>query len=479
MIVPTVGGIARVLYRRKWTILFVAAIVGGLGAFQLINAVPTYQSSASLVVRFGKSALPVTNLARESTPLVAEQGERHELLQEHSDILLSRDVAREVIEKLGLDRLYPGLVVKPPLKGTPMEAGIVKFDEALFASSELSGTVIHLAFSHPDPKVARAVVEALIEVYMQRESQIFSGSSYEFQKSQVEQANQQLTTVQDDLSKFKAASGVSDFDYQMNARIQEQSDLAVRLQKGRVALAEATERRDSLTRLLATVPATIVNSSGASYNQVDTAQSRLNALKAQERELIATHGPDWPALTALRASLAEAAATASSMATGVAGRRETQTSEVYNNIKLDLVRATADAESAQQAVLLMVQQAGNVDAQVHKLETIHVGLAERDRQVALADSAYRAIALHLEDSRIGADRLRDGLSRVAVISQPSLPYQIAKPRYLMLGLAYAAAAILAGVTAGLLREFADDRLVTAEQIAGRLNVPVLATLDKA
>lgn len=478
MVQPTLGGLARIVYRRKWAALLFAVVVIALGVTYLVRAVPVYRSDASLVVRFGRSALPVTNLARDSTPFVVDQNDRREMIQANADILTSPDVAQVAIEKFGLERLYPAIAAGTPKVGTRMNEAVKRFLGDLFVSPELAGDVIRLAFTHTDPVVARDMLDTLIDVYMQRESEIFASSSYDFQKSQAELASKRLTAAQKELTTYKVSSGISDFDTQLGAMIKQGSELSERLAKAQVTLAENTQRRDALTALLATVPATISNSSGEKYRQVDDAQSRVNLLRLQEREMIASHGPDWPALRALRASIQEALASTSTMSAASAGRNDTRSSEVYQNIQLDLLRAKANAESGEQAVGLMVQQRGALAEQIHRLEAVRAGLTERQREVDLADNTYRSIALHLEDSRIGNDRLRDGLSSVAIITQPNLPYMIAKPRYRMIGIATAAAALIGALFVAFALEFFDDRLNTADQVTARLKVPVLATFDK-
>ena len=476
---PTIGDIAQIVYRRKWSILFVALVVAAIGAFILVTAVPRYRSEASIVVRFGTSAVPMTNLARDAAPTSTDQIERRELIQAHTDILISPDVAQPVIEKMGIARLFPAIAAHPPELGTLMDAALRRFGTDLVVSPELVGNVIRLGFTSPDPELAQTTLEAVIDEYMRRESEIFSETAYDFQKGQADLAAQRLTEAQTELSAFKAASNVSDFDTQMNALIKQQSELRGRLHIAQVAFAEASQRKDALSQLLQTVAAVTTDSSGDKYRQVDDAQSRVNELQARERELTATHGRDWPAARALRASIAEAQASRSAMSAGTAARRLSRTSEVYQNLQTDLLRVSAETQADQQAVTLMTTQAATLGKQVNALESRRADLMERQREVDIADSTYRTVTMHTQDSRIGDDIQRDGISRVAVISAPGLPYVPFYPRYRMLAAVTVAAALIAGLLVGFLREFLDDRFVSGKQVTRRLNVPVLATFDKA
>ena len=475
---PSIADILGVVYRRKWSIALVAAVVLGLGVAYLMTAVPTYRSTASIVVRFGSAAVPTTNLARDAGATVIDSAERRELIQAHSDLLTSPDMAEAVITKVGLARLYPAIAAEPPATGTPMDAAIKRFNSDLFVSPEVVGTVIRFGFSSPDPAIAKATLDVLIDEYMRRESEIFSDSSFGFKKAQSDQAYSHLIATQQALSAYKAKAGISDFETQMNALIQQQSELKSRLHMAEVTLAEATQRKTALAALLSNVAVAVSNTSGDKYRQVDEAQARLNDLQARERELTASHGPNWPAARTLRASIAEAQSTMAAMTAASSSRRQTSQSPVYQNLQTDFLRISAEAESGAQAVSLVTAQLGEVGKRIAALETQRAGLQERQRDLDLADSTYRSIAMSLEDSRIGTDRLKDGISRIAMITAPDLPLVPTSPRYKLLSLFIALAALMAGLAVGFTRELMDDRFVSGKQVAGRLKVPVLATFDK-
>lgn len=478
LVQPTIRDIAGLVYRRKWTVLLVALVVAAAGTVYLVSAVPRYRSEASIVVRFGRAAIPATNLARDTTPYSTDQIERRELIMAHVDILTSPDVAAAVIDKIGLPQLFPAIAARPPRTGTKLDAATGQFATDRIVSPELVGNVIHLGYSSRDPRLAQATLDALIEEYTRRESEIFSATSYGFQKAQADLAAGRLAEAQTELAAYKANAGISDFDTEMNALIKQGSELRGRLNIGEVALAEATQRKQVLSGLLQTVSSIVTNSSGDKYRQVDDSQARVNELQARERELTANYGADWPAARALRASIAEARSSTASMAAATAARRTSRTSEVYQNIQTDLLRVSAEAEAGQHAVALMKAQAASMEQQIDKLESHRADLGERQREVDIADSTYRSITMHMQDSRIGADRLRDGITRVAVLAQPSLPYLPYYPRTRLLAIAVAAAALLAGLFVAVLRELLDDRFVSPEQVAARLKVPVLATFDK-
>jgi uncharacterized protein involved in exopolysaccharide biosynthesis len=151
---------------------------------------------------------------------------------------------------------------------------------------------------------------------------------------------------------------------------------------------------------------------------------------------------------------------------------------VFQNIQTDLIRATADATANAHAVDTLKAQVAALDRQMDTLEQHHTGLIERAREVELADDAFRALSNHLADARVADNRMKDRISQGAVISEPSLPYKAAKPRYVIMGAAFLVASMLLGAGAVLLAELMDDRFAGPEQFSHKTGVAVLATFDK-
>ena len=474
---PTIRDAVEACYRRKWSMLLVMLVVAGLSAVSLANAVPIYRSQAVVVVRFTTLPVPTSNLSTDRPPDGFGEDDKIELIETHLQILQSEYAAEQTITRIGLDRIYPDIVAKPPSTGTPLDAAIKRFIRAVIVVS-LPGNELRISYENEHADVARDALTALIDVFTTRETAIFTDGSIDFEQHQADIAAQRLAKAQAELSAFKATAGISDFDVQLTALITERVDLENRLHMAQVALARSTQQQDALGQTLQTISATVTLPAGGKYGLIDSTQARIDGLQTREREMTALHGLDWPAAQALRASIGAARRANAAMVAAATDRLQPRRNPIYLGIQTDLLRATAQAQSDRQAVALMTTQATGLARDIAALEAKRDALMERQRELDLAGLADRAAALHLQDARIDVDRAHDGISRVAFIAKPDRPLSPLRPRYKVEMMAGAAAALYAGLFAVFLLEYFDDRFISADQITDRLRIPVLATFDK-
>lgn len=472
----SLSDVTGMLFRRRRAMAYTAGAILALGGAYLLVATPKYRSEASVVVRFDPASVPVTNMARDSSPSVTAQSDRHEVVLAHADILSSPDLAREVIESVGLGVAYPKIAADPPSRGTPMDAALRTFKKGLVVDPEQQGDVINVTFMHPDPALAQTMLRKLIEDYQKRESQVFSSSEFGFQRQQADQAERRVKQAQIALSSFKAEHDISDFGDQMNGLLKQRDDLQSDMHAQEVSLRQAEQRRDQLQQSLAQVPRSLTSSvNGEKYHSLDDAQDKLQDLRQKEREMLTNYNPHSPMLNELHSSIAAAQAAVSSRSGEVGGRGANSPNVVYQNIQTDLIRAMAETRAGAQSLSVMHDQLAALNHQIDELEHSRSGLNDRIRELEIADGAYRSLALHLEDSRVAANRLRDGISHGAVITMPNLPYKSANPRYGVMIVVIAMGSVLGAIGMAYLLEFLDDRLFSAEQVARGCGLPVLAT----
>ncbi len=476
---PSLHEWVALFFRRKFLFVITALVVLAGGGGYLLWATPQYRSEAAVVVRFDAKSFPETDMAKDTTATVTAQGDRHETVLAHGDILTSPDLARAVIEQVGLDNAYPEIVENPPRLGTPMDAAMYLFSKKLVVDPEQQGDVINISFDHPDPKMAQTILRDVVNGYMLRAADIFSHPDLAFQQAQVDQARARLDKAQTALRDFKASAGITSFDDQMTALIKARTDTNAALQSAQVDLIQSTQHRDELQHLIATLPPSLVNSaSGEKYRSLDDAQTTLDALQLKERQMRTSYRADSPVLDQLHASIAAATADLKARRGDTERRDTTGPNLVFQNIQTDLIRATADATANAHAVDTLKAQVAALDRQMDTLEQHHTGLIERTREVELADDAFRALSNHLADARVADNRMKDRISQGAVISAPSLPYKAAKPRYVIMGAAFLVASMLLGAGAVLLAELMDDRFAGPEQFSHKTGIAVLATFDK-
>ena len=479
IIQPTIHGLATVLFKRKKMFIASACTVFALGGAYLALATPLYRSEASVVVRFDEHAIPETNMARDSSPEVTAANERREMVLANAEIMTSPDLAQAVIDYFGLSRLYPDIVANPPSRGTPLDEAVRVFQANLNVEPGQQGDVIEISFQHHDPATAQAVVQRLIADYMKREGQIFSSSDFTFQQQQMEQSKARLVADQVQLRDFKTKAGITSFDDQVAELIKQRRDVANTLQNAEVSLGQAHQRAEELRSLLASVSPVVQNTAnGEKYHALDDAESRLVDLQTKQRQMMATYDAKSPLLDPVRAAIAAAQTDVQRSRSAVSGRDSTAPNLVYQNIQTDLLRATADNQAYSDSVAVLQGQVAAMDSTLQDLEASHTRLDQLSLAVQIDDDAYRALALHLEDARVVANRVRDRISHGAVIAEASLPYKPSRPRYLITAIGTVLAGILAAFGTIIFFELIDDRFTDVDQVEQQLGIPVLAVFGE-
>src|SRR5690606_306058 len=140
-----------------------------------------------------------------------------DLVNSELEILTSRDLAATVIERVGIDRIYPGLDKPPPLlslatvrrlidnvvawyDGRPpvspeqskIEPATRIFLLSLKAEAIPKSNVAKVQFRLPEPELAAHTVSLLLDSYKAKRLDVFSGPKSSFLDEQMEYYRNQL-----------------------------------------------------------------------------------------------------------------------------------------------------------------------------------------------------------------------------------------------------------------------------------------------
>ncbi len=465
-------------FRRKFTFLLIFGFVCLAGAIYLLVATPFYLSAASLVVRFDQHTVPNID---NTQPVVQPLGsnERREIIYSDADILRSPDLLRRTIGEIGLPRLYPKIADDGHDKAKQEEEALKAFNADLVVDVGIQSDVITLSFLSPDPQVAHDTVQALLDQFSAQEANVYANPQLRFTEQETDQQRQKLAVAQQALGQFKSTHQISDFPEQIKQLIKQRADVSSRLNTAEGRVSDAEQREAALKELLSAVPQTVTTSAmGEQYRGVDEVQGQIAALKAKRDQMASTYRPGSPVFRQLDASIDSLESAAAARTHDARTRGMTQTNLVYENIKTDLLRATAEAQGAQQPAQLLATQLNQVNQQISDLESQKNQYDDLNRNVSIEDAAYRSLAIRLAEARVEANRNAQRISAAAVIAAPSMPEQPARPRRKVVAFATILAALILACGGVLALEAFDDRLRSARDVTHVLRVPVLATFAK-
>ncbi len=465
-------------FRRKFTFLLVFLAVCSAGAAYLLVATPKYISNASLILRFDQHNVPNIDRTRQPTQQLGSN-ERREILHSDSDILRSPDLARHAINEVGLARVYPKIAADGHGKAKQMDEALKAFSSDLVIDVGLQSDVINLSFLNPDAAVARDTVQALLDQFFSQEATIYANPQLQFAEEETKRAQEKLNKAQDALSQFRATHKISDLNAQVGQLLQQRTDVDSRLNVAKGRVAEAEQKEAALKELLSAVPPLLTTSAqGETYRGVDDVEGQIATLRAKRDQMAATYRPGSPVFRQLDASISSLEAAARRSKADARGRSSTLPNLVYENIKTDLLRASAEAKGAREPAQLLAQQLDQINQRLADLDAQRSRYDDLQRTVRIQDDTYRTLAIRFEESRVEANRNAQKISAAAVIAAPSLPELPARPRRKLLALGTILAGLILACGAVLGIEAIDDRLRTPHDVAHILRLPVLATFGK-
>ena len=227
------------LFRHKWKILLCAAggLIASLAVYFLLP--PIYESEAKLFVRYvvDKSAVDgLDSQIKTPNPLTDT------LINSEVEILTSSDLAREVVQAIGVERLMPGAGAKVTIEDAT---------QTLFRGLDVTvvkGTnIISATYKSGNPNLPMPILQELVKRYFDKHLEVHrSIGAFDFVTKETEELQSQLNQTEGELKELKAKAGI-------------------------ISLAEST--------------ASLATEMGKAEADLDTAQSELAMQQARVKEL--------------------------------------------------------------------------------------------------------------------------------------------------------------------------------------------------
>ncbi|HTW71822.1 MAG TPA: hypothetical protein VME47_18200 [Acetobacteraceae bacterium] len=462
-------------FRRKFTFLLVFGAVCLAGAGYLLIKTPMYLSNAALVLRFDQQTVPDIDQTRTPQQPLGSN-ERREILYSDADILRSPDLARDTIEAVGLARIYPKIAAGHHSLRSKMDAAVKSFASDMLIDVGLQSDVINISFLNPDPKIAQQTIQSLLAHFYSSEAVIYANPELKFEQAEAQRSEQRLAAAQLALSQFRQENKISDMDAQINQLLEQRTAVESKLALAKAQVLEAQQKEAAYNELLSSVPELVTTSAnGDTYQGIDVVQEQIAQLKAKRDQMAATYRPGSPIFNSINASLSSLEHSAAR--NEAADRRRTSTTPnlVYENIKTDLMRATAEAKGAQEPAQILATQLDQINQRLAGLDSLRTQNDNLERTVRIQDDTYRTLAIRAEEATVEANRNAQKISAAAVIAAPSLPDLPARPRRKLIALGTVIAGFILASAAIFGFEAFDDRLRSPNDVAQILRLPVLAT----
>lgn len=435
---------------------------------------PVYEARAGLLIKIGREFLNSPELGGENRPVLAVNQE--EVTNSEIQILTNRNLIKQVIATMTLEKLYPELAKDPPKGRDPMEEAAFQFEKKLRVEAVKKSNVVWVSFRHEDPKVAAQAVNTLIELFKEKHLQAYSTPRSSFLDKQLEAYSAKLKESETKLQSFKQQKAVYQIDEQRTMLLQQRSDLDTTLKVSEHSIQELQKRVAHLKNQAKTM-----ENKGIRYtpsereNIIVEANNRLLNLKLTEQELSRKYKAD--------SYLVQNAREERQMVEEFIKRQEADTQKkvktsnpVFQNVEMELVRAETELSSQKGKLAALQQQVRKLDGEIKALDSHDQELQELKRTQMINAKNYETYVNKAEEARISEDMNRMKLANISVIQEATAPDRPLKRNRLI-------HMILATIVGGALGiGFAYFTEVTRQTFSSpleaerRLGLPVLACI---
>jgi succinoglycan biosynthesis transport protein ExoP len=482
-----------VLFKHKWKIIFFS-LLGFAGAAALIyrdSRSPNYVTQAKLLVRY---VLERSTVDPYESKVDAGGNRGIEVMDAEIEIINSADVALEVATKIGPAKILT--TTDPPPTNT---LAAVQISKNLDVKTARGSNVIHLAYHHPDPAVAVAVLTQLIDTYFEKHLEIHrSTGTFESVSRQTDLARSRLSQTEAELSKLSSESGFMSLPDAKTGLETRRNTLRSSLLAAQVELAEQRVKVASLSAAMGVLePA--ASKKGAPEQPEEPASERMARLTAQQKyfdlaeqlsvfkqkrnTLMMTRKSGDPMLVALDRQIAAIQRQGLALIEqypALAGQAKVQTGDPLPQAPgTDLNAERAKLEALEAKGKMLTEQLAKVDAEVEKISAGSLEFTNLERRRQLEEEKYRYYETSLEKARVDEALKPGSMPNIGVVQTPSAPAKALSDVTLKYAVGLAVSGLLIGLTFAFLIEWVIDRRVSRPlEIQTRLQLPLMMSIPR-
>lgn len=220
------------------------------------KATPIYETSTSLLVKFGREYLYAPEIDESKVPY--NYFNASGVINTEIQLLISTELIEQLVTTLGIENIYPsspqkkngikdivfrfaapilasmGLKKNASLGNEPtqhdqkrlIKATAMRLDKSIEVRGDTSANVIHITFTHSDPQIAANVLNTLVDLYKEKHIQMFSTpSSAVFFEKKVTSYYKKFKTLQKNLESFQKENFIFSPNKQQDLLLEQRANL--------------------------------------------------------------------------------------------------------------------------------------------------------------------------------------------------------------------------------------------------------------
>lgn len=457
------------LWRGKWIVVLVAIpfVAAGIG---LAMTMPREFEAISRIQVTAGSERVFDPLVGSIQATVLSQ---EEITESEIELLRSPVIADRVIQKLGLDVIYPKMyeaMQKAPQSERPImyEEAIAALQKGFYAGASPKNPVIRTVYKNENPVVAADVLNTFIETYLEYRGEIFAKDDKGFLVGQRKAAEGKLEDADKAIEKFLTSNNIGDFDTEKSSVATLYASVTDELFRVQAQKSEVDGRLAvTLVQLSLTEPT-------IDLNRETTHQQQLFDLKIRREQLLATYRPETPQVQAVDREIQKIEKLIAEQ--GQSGARvQRGPNELFQELETRRTGLEAEAAALKQRFEELQRQKKTIEARQLQLTRLEPEYQELLRARSIQDNQVRTLTIREEEERLKRDAALADFENIQILEPARIPSKGKSKKKLV-----AAAGVIFGLGTGLmfalLWVFTRSTLPTAGSVARTSGLPVLASV---
>ena len=444
--------IAKILVRKRRTIINVTGICILLGGAYLIVTPSTYQSTAMLRI---KQTQGLGNSVLSSDPSYSDTMAR-QLMNTDAEILKSRNVVEPVINEVEGDQVITyEEFVKSRIETKP-------YKETQLLQVSVTGRT---------PEKAQEANQLLIDTFLKRLadlSQVEQKATREFLQKRVVTAKEELSEAEQKLQQFQVDNKIYSTNDQMKGLTDKITLIDREKAQNKLDLETAQAALGSINADLGSAGASIADSS-----TVQTYKSQLADLEARKASYVGKYTDSHPAMKEVNDQIAKAQAGLQQEIDAIVLQQAPSSNSAQQGLLTDKFKNEAALAVAQSKEATLADLDKDNEDAMKALPEKERGYIQAKRDVDVAQDIYEMLSKRLEEAKVAEVMVPN---EVQIVDAPTLPEKAIAPRRVLVMVASAIIGLILGCLYTLVNSLRNRRVQTANDVEDMLQVPMLGVI---
>ena len=381
-------------FGRQALLAFVIPVVLALAAASF--AKPVYVAQSRLLILLG------SDYVFNGDASGAGQGmsfDRAQIVHAETEILGSKDIRVSALQAIGIDRVYP----HAHWTGDGVTEAAERLDKDLKVEDVPQSNVIELTLKNGDPAVAKALLDKIVALYIDRRREVFGRADAQALAPERADLEARLGKSEAALAAFANAHAIGDYNQELQAVQTQQGQLQNELETVDQQLATASARSAVLAgRVHKTQPVVELLTDNGRSQQVEDLTKQLLDLQNRRRDAAAKYQDGYPLVAELDRQIAALQSTLQGAPQNQVTLVRKGVNPVYQTLDTEMAIAQSDSAGLAGGRNRIEQSLQAVNKRLAEMMDIGPQYRALSRDVATIEAALQDVTKRAEDASVEA-----------------------------------------------------------------------------